>query len=228
MNNILTHKTKRRVCCLLFALLMCVPIASGLQARADVYQPPEALAALWKLNNDVVAGIVIPGTGVCYPILQHPTLDDYYLNVCFDGTEGYPGSIDINSVEGKGFDTFNTVIYGHNMRDGSYFGSLRSFRDPAFLAEHREIDIYTAFGLRVYDIFAVVTYGDRRITDIFDDEDPADRAAFLETLKQGAEDDILLMDVPVSTEGHIITLSTCISEQHDSRLLVVAAERTGY
>ena len=228
MNTILKHSLPRRALALLCALLLCASAvaasSNALRAYAE-YTPPPALTALWQINHDVIAGLFIPGTDIGYPILLHPTQDDYYLNVCIDGTEGYPGSIYTNKIEGADFNTFNTVIYGHNMRDGSYFGSLKYFRDPAFLAAHREIDIYTPSARRVYTIFAVVSYGDRRITDLFDDNNPDDRAAFLETLK-AADDSILLTDVPVSTEGHIITLSTCISEQHDNRLLVVAAERS--
>ncbi len=224
-----TYRAHRRLPALLCALLMLASIiAAGPCACAQTgYTPPPALTALWKLNHDVIGGIYIPGTDVCYPILEHETVDDYYLNICFDGTEGYPGSIYTNRIEGKEFSTFNTVIYGHNMRDGSYFGSLKNYLDPEFLASHREIDIFTAGARRVYDVFAVVIYGDRRITDLFDDSKAADRTAFLESLKAAGEDGLLMSDVPVSTEGHIITLSTCVSELHDNRLLVVAAERGG-
>lgn len=220
------EKTLRRALALLCALVMITSLCavSACAWAAPGYTPPAALTALWQKNHDVIAGIVIPGTDLCYPIMQHEQ-DDYYLNICFDGTEGYPGSIYTNKVEGKEFNTFNTVIYGHNMRDGSYFGCLRNYLDPEFFAAHREIDIFTAGAKRVYDVFAVVIYGDRRITDLFDDSKPADRTAFLESLKQCGEDGILMADIPVNTEGHIITLSTCVSDMHDNRLLVVAAER---
>ncbi len=208
------------------ALCVCVMLLGALGAPAHAaYQPPRALVRLWELNHDVLAGLFIPGTSVCYPIMQHP-IDDYYLNICFDGAEGYPGSIYTNMVEGQTFDTFNTVIYGHNMRDGSYFGSLKEFLDPDYLAWHRQIEIYGVDAKHVYDIFAVVIYNDKRISDWFPDEKPASRQAFLDSLRtEGLEGSIILNDVPVSIDSHLVTLSTCISGMHDNRLLIVAVER---
>ena len=236
MNSIFSDRGFRTAACLLCALLLCVSFAGagGLRAWADTeegaaetppYNPPAELAEFREQNKDVIALLNIPGTGIFYPILQHPTQKDYYLNLTIDGEEGYPGSIYTNPIEGKDFATFNTVIYGHNMRDGSYFGSLKSFRDPDYLGEHRQIDIYTDETKHSYDIFAVVVYGDRNIADDFDDASVDDRAAFLETLRHGGEGSILLDDIEVTTASRLVTLSTCISDMHDNRLILVAAER---
>ena len=222
MNTVFWKRTLAALCALLFCLSPLAGPVFTLRACAD-YQPPEELVALWEQNKDVIGALSIPGTDIHYPILQHPSVDDYYLNVCFDGTEGLPGSIYTNAVEGKAFSTFNTVIYGHNMADGSYFGSLRQYNDAAFLAEHREIDIYTPTRAHRYDVIAVVTYDDRYITDFYNDERAGDRAAFLQSLQDfGA---VIPADASVSVDGHIITLSTCIGGMPDKRLLIVAAER---
>jgi len=223
--NTKTKKKLASLCAMIFWLMVLGGSVFALAAYAD-YQPPRELSSLWEQNHDVIGALSIPGTDIHYPILQHPTVDDYYLNVCFDGTEGYPGSIYTNAVEGQRFDTFNTVIYGHNMRDGSYFGSLKDFRDLDFLAEHREIDIYAVDAKHTYAIFAVVIYNDKRITDYFPDDTLTGRKAFLQSLQDdGAEGTILLTDVPVDPNwGRIITLSTCISDMPNNRLLIVAAE----
>ena len=223
MNKSFARRALRLIASLLCALIM-LACCAGLYVYAD-YEPPQVLIEAWKQNNHVIGGLMIPGTGVMYPILEHPTVDDYYLNVCIDGTEGYPGSIYTNKVEGQFFDTFNTVIYGHNMRDGSYFGSLKNFQDPDFLTDHRQIRVFALDKLHVYDIFAVVIYNDKCITDFYPDNDPLYREAFLESLWTDSLDgSILLYDVPVSVDGHILTLSTCITDMHDNRLLIVAAE----
>jgi len=223
--NTKTKKKLASLCAMIFWLMVLGGSVFALAAYAD-YQPPRELSSLWEQNHDVIGALSIPGTDIHYPILQHPTVDDYYLNVCFDGTEGYPGSIYTNAVEGQRFDTFNTVIYGHNMRDGSYFGSLKDFRDLDFLADHREIDIYAVDAKHTYAIFAVVIYNDKRITDYFPDDTLTGRKAFLQSLQDdGAEGTILLTDVPVDPNwGRIITLSTCISDMPNNRLLIVAAE----
>ncbi len=189
----------------------------------EPYDPPEELLAAMEVNPHVISWLEIPDTDIRYPILLHPTEDNHYLNITIDGGYGYPGSVYTNSMEGKDFDTFNTVIYGHNMADGTYFGSLKNYHDKDFLDAHREINIYTPTEKHSYDVFAVVTYDDRYITDMYDDEKEDDRKAYLRSLKDfGAE----ISDIDTfSKEGHVLTLSTCIGGMPNNRLLIVAAER---
>lgn len=74
----------------------------------------------WKklkgVNQDIYAWIYIPGTGVDYPVLQHPSDDSYYLNYNMNGTRGYPGCIYTEKANSKEFTDFDTVVYGHNMQ----------------------------------------------------------------------------------------------------------------
>ena len=185
------------------------------------YVPPEELLEYQQRNEHVVALLDIPGTSIHYPILMHPQIEDYYLNTTIDGYVGYPGSIYINPVETDRFDTFNTVIYGHNMSDGSMFGTIKDFEDPAFMETHREIHIYTDTEEHVYTIAAIVIYDDRHITYTYDDDNIADRAAFLQSL-QGAD---WVDGVEVNTSSHIITLSTCIGGMPENRRLLIAVEQ---
>ena len=70
----------------------------------------------WKklkgVNQDIYAWIYIPGTGVDYPVLQHPSDDSYYLNYNMNGTRGYPGCIYTEKENSKEFTDFDTVVYG--------------------------------------------------------------------------------------------------------------------
>ena len=228
--NIVENRALRIAVSALLALMLCLTSLTGsafaLKAYAD-YEPPAALKTLWELNNHVIGGLYIPGTTVNYPILQHPTKDDYYLSVCFDGTAGDPGSIYTNKMEGQTFDTFNTVVYGRNMPDGSYFGSLSNYLDMEYLDAHREIDVYAVNAKHVYQIFAVVVYDDRRITDAYTDGELQDQWAFLQSLQEdGLAGTILLDDMNVDAgRDHILTLSTGITGKPNNRLLVVAVER---
>ena len=229
MNNILETRAMRFMVSAMLALILCLSVLTGpaftLKAYAD-YEPPQALITMWELNNDVIGGLTIPGTVINYPILQH-SIDDYYLNVCFNGTAGKPGAIYTNSIEGKTFDTFNTVIYGRNMPDGSYFGSLSRYLDVEYLDAHREIDVYAVNAKHVYQIFAVVVYDDRRITDYYTDGELQDQWAFLQSLQEdGQAGTILLDDMGVDAgRDHLLTLSTGITDRPDNRLLIVAVER---
>ena len=78
---------------------------------------------LWAINPDAYAFIEIPGTQVNYPVMQSSTQEeDYYLNVTFEGVAALPGSIYSRMVNAKDFTDPITVIYGHDMLDGSYSG----------------------------------------------------------------------------------------------------------
>lgn len=184
------------------------------------YVSPIDFDALHKQNEHIYAWIELPDTWLAYPILQHPTIDTYYLNITVDGYEGYPGSIFTFPIEGQRFDQFNTVIYGHNMMDGSMFGNLKNFRSESYMREHRLLKIYTPEETLTYTIFAALTYDDRLITLSYDDFDLADRQAYLESIF--SSDGLFLTDdVTVDVDSHLVTLSTCIGGMPNNRLLVL-------
>ena len=148
--------------------------------------------------------------------------------VPYDPPEELVESIGINPhviawLEGRDFDTFNTVIYGHNMANETYFGSLKYYNDESFRDAHREIDIYTPTKALRYDVFAVVTYDDRYITDRYRDEKREDRMAFLRSLLEFSP--VVYDDVSVGPDSHILTLSTCIGGMPNNRLLILAVLR---
>ena len=187
----------------------------------EPYDPPEDLLRYREQNPHVIALLDIPGTNIHYPILQHPTEDNYYLNITIEGYSGYPGSIYTNLEEGQHFDTFNTVIYGHNMSDGSMFGTLNQYDNVEYMKQHRDIHIYTMTEEHDYKVCAIVVYDDRYITYTYNDMIEADRAAYLRSLQGGT----WLDDVNVTTDSHIITLSTCIGGMPENRRLLIAVEQ---
>lgn len=183
---------------------------------------PVDFSALQEKNPDIYAWILIPGTGVDYPILQSGTDQGYYLNHTAEGAEGYPGSIYTENLNKKDFTDKNTVIYGHNMKDGSMFGSLKKYVDSDYMQEHSEIIIYTPEHKLTYRIYAGVTYDDRHILSSFDFTDTQQYQAYLDSV-----DAVRNMasfrnsEVEVTTGDRIITLSTCNSNQ-TQRFLVEA------
>lgn len=50
--------------------------------------------------------------------LQYPTGNSYYLNYNLDGSKGYPGCIYSENYNVKDFSDPNTVLYGHNKKQG--------------------------------------------------------------------------------------------------------------
>ena len=178
---------------------------------------------LWETNPDVYAWIVIPGTDINYPILQHPIDDSYYLNHNIDGSTGRPACIYTESLNSKDFTDNNTVIYGHNMRNGTMFAQLHKFEDKDFFDEHREIIIYLPDKVLHYKIFAVHNYDDRHLLYSFDFSDKAVYKDYLESIF--SIDDMnanIDTEMTVTENDKIITLATCVYKKPSLRFHVQA------
>ncbi|MFI3177165.1 MAG: class B sortase [Eubacteriales bacterium] len=177
--------------------------------------------SLQEINEDVYAWISIPGTNIEYPVLQHDYDDSYYLNYNIDGTYGYPGCIYTESVNNKDFQDNNTVLYGHNMKDGTMFAGLHDFQDGTFFEENRFIYIDTPEKVLTYEIFAAYVYDDRHILYSFDFADEKVYADYLEGIfERRSMSDNLNTSIEITSEDKVITLTTCISNQPNNRYLV--------
>ncbi|MBM6801848.1 class B sortase [Mediterraneibacter glycyrrhizinilyticus] len=107
--------------------------------------------ALKEINPDIVAWLKIPGV-LDYPVVQG-TDNSYYLSHTFRGQYNIAGSIFLDSRNKADFSDSRSIIYGHNMKDGSMFHVLRKFQDWEFYKENREIWLYLPDGsVRVYEI----------------------------------------------------------------------------
>lgn len=173
-------------------------------------------------NPDIYAWIYVPGTKVNYPVLQHPTDDSYYLNYNIDGTKGYPGCIYTEKAyNSKDFTDGNTVLYGHNMKNGTMFGSIHKYEDSSFFKEHPYIYVYTPERLLCYRIFAAYEHVNEHLlyNHNFDDSDSV--LWYFDLVKQEKSiNSNFLEDFELTGFERIITLSTCINNKPDKRYLV--------
>ena len=94
---------------------------------------PERLTIKWaqllEKNSDIVGWILLPAVDLSYPVLQGED-NEKYLHRSISGEYLYAGSIFLDSKCSRSFRAYNTILYGHNMRDGSMFAKLRDYRDP--------------------------------------------------------------------------------------------------
>ena len=184
---------------------------------------PVDFAGMWEVNEDVYAWITVPGTVIDYPILQHATDNTYYLNYNIDGSYGYPGCIYTENMNSKDFTDNNTVIYGHNMKNGTMFAGLHKFENAEFFEENTKVFIYTPKREYNYTIFAAYIYDDRHLLYSFDFASEEVYAAYLEDIRNMRSMNALIReDITVTSEDKIITLVTCIGNQPSKRLLVQA------
>lgn len=178
---------------------------------------------LKAINEDVYAWIYIPKTKVDYPVLQSKGDQSYYLNNTFEKKEDLKGAIYTENLNAKDFSDPNTVIYGHNMKDGLMFTELHKYEDETFLKQSPYVYIYTPDAKRKYEIFAAVQFDDRHLLKSINFKDPVSFEQFLSDVR-GRRDMVSHVNeaVKVDKNNKIITLSTCDNTNEESRWLVTA------
>lgn len=187
-------------------------------ASSDIEEPEEEtvpcpvdFTELQSENSDIYAWIQIPGTKIDYPILQRTGDDAYYLTHTYTGKKKKEGAIYTESLNSLDFSDPNTVIYGHNMKNGSMFRQLHEYEDRAFFEEYPDVYIYTPEKRYHYQIFAAYKSDDSHILKSYDFSDANIFSKYLQEIlaKRSNMSNNIRSDVHLGEDSKIITLSTC-------------------
>lgn len=171
---------------------------------------PIDFASLKAINEEIVGWIRMDAVDtINYPIVQ--AIDNnYYLHKTFQDTDNIAGSIFLDCVNKKGFCQRNSIIYGHNMKNGSMFGSLKQYRDKEVFDKSPYFWIYAENRAYKYQIFAcaeVDKFGpDYQITF-------RDREDFEEFIDRAKRQSLYDTGVDVDYTDTIVTLSTCTGNE---------------
>jgi len=172
---------------------------------------------LRAINPDVIGWVYYEDTVIDYPIVQGSD-NSKYLYTLFDGSEGGFGTLFADAATEHPFRQFNTIVYGHHMRDGSMFAQLKKLTDKSYCDEHPVIEIITPEGKFHMQIWAFLNEpADSQIytTNIDDKEKRRDYLELVEDLA------VYTTDVKVSESDRLVILSTCAYEYQDARYMVV-------
>lgn len=170
-------------------------------------QIPVDFAYLQSRNSDVDGWIVVEGTDIDYPVLYDTSDDYYYLDHTRTGTYSAAGSIFVEDYNSRDFVDFNTVIYGHNMRDGSMFAQLHYFEDEDFFDSYDTITIYTEDSVLTYQIFAAYVRDNEHLMQYYSYGTEEDRQDYIDDIYD--HDGFFNYDIEVTPDDRIVTLSTC-------------------
>ncbi len=178
-------------------------------------------------NADIYAWIRMDDTVIDYPVLQHPTDDTYYLMHNPDHSYGYPGCIYSELYNTNTFEDPVTVLYGHNMKNGTMFGGLHKFEDKSFFDENTSFEIYMPGKTLVYEIVAALETDDKRITVWYNFEDEKVYQNYIDELMSGEESELYHFreGVELTTKDKLVVLQTCVSERKSNRYVVIGALR---
>ena len=213
--------------------------APGAETGTEAPLPdnPVDFAGLKEINPDVHAWIYIPmgpeKPDIDLPVLQAPPEEDdkYYLHHDINRKYLFAGCIFTQSMNAVDFTDRVSVVYGHNMLDGTMFSNLPCFRDSDFFREHEFFYIYIPGHILTYRIAAAIQFDTRHILNCFDFSDDQVYADWLRDYVMEPKTMIrnVRENLELDLEDKLVILSTCL-EHGASRYLIegvlVSDERT--
>ena len=173
---------------------------------------PERLTIKWaqllEKNSDIVGWILLPAVDLSYPVLQGED-NEKYLHRSISGEYLYAGSIFLDSKCSRSFRAYNTILYGHNMRDGSMFAKLKDYRDPEIYRTCPYFWIFTPEKDLLYRICSVHPEGVGGSSYIIRFGSGKELEEWRNTVKSRSE---VETGWEPDQEDRIVTLSTCTED----------------
>ena len=178
---------------------------------------------LMDINPDIYAWLYVPGTNVDYPVAQstRDRDDSFYLSHNIYREYQFSGTIYSEVKNALDFSDPVTLLYGHNMLDGSMFATLHYFSDEDFFNKHTTIFVQTKEKMYTYLIYAAYVYDDRHILNSFDFSDEEVLLDYFDsTLHPRTYSGFVRENVKLDKDSKILTLSTCTNGGGNTRYLV--------
>lgn len=179
---------------------------------------------LQNQNSDIAAWLYCEDTPINYPIMAGDD-NSYYLNHLADKTTNRAGSLFLDYRGSSDFSDFNSIIYGHNMKNNSMFGTLNDYKKQEYYDSHPIMYLFTPQGCYKVKLFAGFTIN-------------ASDELYSTVGEQDFRDDIINRvlkkstfesDVQVNDGDRIISLSTCSYAYDDARYVLLGVlERVYY
>lgn len=181
----------------------------------EITKKSDAKDTLSQINDDYVGWLSVEGTYVEYPVVLGND-NAYYLNHNFYQETDKVGAVFMDYRNSRELLGKNTIIYGHNMKDDSMFGSLKRLLDIS-LANGQKIIL--DFQGKKYEWEIIVAY------ETFDEdwmqvefESDAEYTHFFNNLDAGTE--LLPSENSLKKTDNVITLATCTPNDRNERLIV--------
>lgn len=179
---------------------------------------PDAIdfEALLAVNEDVVGWLFAPDTSIHYPVVQGAD-NDFYLYRNLEGDDSKAGTLFMDTGNDRDFADANTIIYGHNMKNGSMLHDIVKYAEKDFYEKHPVIYLYTP--TRNYEI--------QLVAGCYIQEDDSWYQIGLSKEEQRGELNRLFRkttfssEVEVNADDRLITLSTCTYAYENGRYILI-------
>ena len=177
------------------------------------------------INEDYVGWLTVYGTDVNGPVVQGKDNNEY-LRTDIYKEHSEPGTLFVDESVDMDVDG-NVIIYGHMMKDGSMFGTLKQYKKKSFFKENRIVRWEDKNGEHYYSIFAAMvingTPGDERFLDLtqwtneISEEKATDMLTTLQERSYAFQPNMLR-----NPDNKYLFLVTCDYSHKNDRLVLVA------
>ena len=162
---------------------------------------------LSSINSETVGWITVNNTKVNYPVVQHND-NEYYLKHDFTNQKNSLGWIYMDYRNNIYNLSDNTIIWGHNLKNGLMFGSLRYMTNESWYtnSDNHIITFNTKvknMKWKIFSIYRIPVTNDYLYANFGDKEE---YQSFLDMIKGRS---IYNFNQDVTNTDHILTLSTC-------------------
>lgn len=190
-------------------------IWDGKELTVPTMKNPIDFSELQQVNEDIAGWLRIRALDISYPVVQGED-NDYYLHRTFEKEDNFAGCLFVNCDNDRDFTDQNTIIYGHNMKNGSMFGKLKQFREEETYNKSKYFWMFTPDLIFQYRIFSAMVVNKTGLAyqTFYSDED------FNEWINKAFEgSEVENSGIQVTSDDHVVTLSTCTGD--DSTRFVV-------
>lgn len=182
--------------------------------------------ALHEENSDFSGWLSIEGTKINYPVMSREGDNDYYLDKNFNGQEDKNGLLILDYRSNVLERGHNIIIYGHNMRTGVMFGTLKNYKDKDFCMEHQTIHFDSLYEEGEYKVVAAmlsaVAYEDEDVFRYYDAVDISTEESFDEFRQNIILNALYTTEESLEYGDSCLILSTCDYYTEDGRFVVIA------
>lgn len=172
--------------------------------------------SLHEISEDVVAWLYAPGTKINYAIAQAKD-NDYYLHRLLDGATASGGTLFADYRCSSEFTDWNTIVYGHNMKNGTMFAELMNYRNPAYYEEHPVMYLYIP-GKR-YKLELIAGYTTNVDDMIF--SVPSSKEERDKIIDHACRVSSFISDTTADSKDKLVTMSTCSYAYDNARYVVI-------
>lgn len=171
------------------------------------------------VNPDIVGWLSLDGTRIDYPFVQAGD-NETYLRRDINGQKAYAGTLFMDYECDSALQGFSSIIYGHNMKNGSMFADLKAYDEPAFWNENQTGWLFLPHATYKLEVFAylIVQSDDSMVYNtLFETEQ--ERQALLDYLEQNA---LRYRQLSLTPRDRLLILSTCAHDYKQIRTILAA------